>query len=263
MIRELLARHDLRPKKALGQHFLADPNLVERIVRTASLGPQSRVVEVGAGTGTLTAALAKTGRRVLAYEIDVELAPVLGETVGGLGNVEVRYEEATPAVLAAALEGDKWTLVANLPYNVGTPLLLDLLRTVPGVERFVVMVQREVADRLVAGPGSKTYGIPSVAAQLRSDVLLAFGVPPQVFVPPPQVESAVVVLNRIDSPAAVDRAEELAAAAFNQRRKMMRRSLAGILDDAGHVLAEAGIDPRARPEDLEPQAFVRLAEVAS
>ncbi len=259
-VRELLSRHGHRPNKALGQHFLVDPNVVDRIVRTAAVGPGDRVVEVGAGTGTLTRALAATGATVVAFEIDRHLEPVLREALSGVA-VDLRFAEATAATLASALGEGPWVMVANLPYNVGTPLLLDVLRDVPAVSRFVVMVQREVADRLAAGPGSRTYGLPSVVAGLRARVSAAFGVSREVFVPPPDVDSAVVVLDRVEPPPHVGRAETLAAAAFGQRRKMLRRSLATVLPDAVALLEAAGIDPAARPEMLTPEDFVRLAAV--
>ncbi len=257
-VRDLLERHRHRPRKRLGQHFLADPNLVERIVRTAGVGPGDRVVEIGAGTGTLTRALAATGAAVVAYEIDRGLEPVLAETLGD-STADVRFEDATKVDLAAALRGGPWTLVANLPYHVGTPLLLDVLRHVPQVTSMVVMVQREVADRLTAGPGSRTYGLPSVVAQLHAVVRFGFPVPAAVFVPEPGVDSAVVTLVRVEPPAPAERAVQLAAAAFNQRRKMLRRSLAGALEDVGPLLARAGIDPTARAEDLAPEDYVHLA----
>jgi len=257
-MRDLLARYHHRPNKSLGQHFLADPNLVDRIVRTAGVGVGDRVVEVGAGTGTLTRALAATGAHVVAYEIDRHLAPLLEEALDGTA-VEIRFEEATVAALRTGLGDGPWVMVANLPYNVGTPLLLDTLRTVPAVVRFVVMVQREVADRLGAEPGSRTYGLPTVVAGLRSRITVAFAVGREVFVPPPDVDSAVVVLERVEPPAGVERAEALAAAAFGQRRKMLRRSLATVLADATAILDAAGIDPAARPETLAPLDFVRLA----
>ncbi len=258
-IRDLLERHRHRPRKRLGQHFLADPNLVDRIVRTTGIEPGGLVVEIGAGTGTLTRALTEAGARVVAYEIDRGLEPVLAESLRG-SSAEVRFEDATRVDLAAALAGGPWTLVANLPYNVGTPLLLDILRRVPQVTRMVVMVQREVADRLTAEPGSKIYGLPSVVARLHAEVRFGFAVPASVFFPSPEVESAVVKLVRREPPERVERAIELAAAAFGQRRKMLRRSLAAATDDVGSLLTRAGIDPEDRAEDLAPEDFVRLAE---
>jgi 16S rRNA (adenine1518-N6/adenine1519-N6)-dimethyltransferase len=256
---ELLERHGRRPRKSLGQHFLADPNIVDRIVRLAGVGPDDRVVEIGAGTGTLTRALAATGSRVVAYEIDASLEPLLREAVAGLGSVEVRIADALEVDLAAELADGPWTLVANLPYNVGTPLLLDLLRDVVAITRFVVMVQREVADRLTALPGSKQYGIPSVVAGLYANVQFGFRVPPQVFVPPPDVESGVVILERRRPPPEAPSAEALAQAAFRQRRKMIRRSLATVLTDPESVLAAAGVDATLRAEDLAVADYVAIA----
>ncbi len=261
-IKSLLESHGIRPKRSLGQNFLADPNLVDRIVRTAGVAAGDRVVEVGAGTGTLTRALATAGASVIAYEIDGRLLPVLHDVVAGL-SVELRGEDVTRVDLGEALPGGPWTMVANLPYNVGTPLVLDVLRRVPKVTRLVVMVQREVAERFTAEPGSKIYGLPSVIVRLHAEASLAFTVPPEVFFPAPEVESAVVELDRIASSPLADRAIELAAVAFQQRRKMLRRSLANAVPDATAVLAEAGIDETARPEDLAADDFLRLAEVAT
>lgn len=259
-IRSLLERHGIRPKRSLGQNFLADPNLVDRIVRTAAVGRGDQVVEVGAGTGTLTRALAETGAAVVAYEVDVRLMPVLGEVLAGL-DVDVRLEDVTDSDLAAVLAGGPWTMVANLPYNVGTPLVLEVLRHVSVVRRLVVMVQREVADRFVAAPGSKSYGLPSIVTGLNAEARMAFTVPPDVFFPVPEVESAVVELRRIGAPPLSEQAIELAGVAFQQRRKMLRRSLAGTLPDAAAALAAAGIAETARPEELSPAQFVALAEV--
>jgi len=254
----LLERHDLRPRKALGQHFLIDPNTTRRIVDAAGVGPGDRVVEVGAGVGTLTRALAATGARVVAYEVDERLRPLLTETLHGL-DVDVRFTDAARRGLD--LDGGPWTMVANLPYNVGTPLLLDLLTGTPLITRFVVMLQREAVERLAAGPGSKTYGLPSVVARLHGTVSVAFRVPATVFLPRPDVESAVVVIDRTDPHPLAAEAIALAAAGFGQRRKMLRRSLAGVVADAAGALEAAGIDPTARAEDLGVDAFVRLAEV--
>lgn len=258
-IRELLARHDLRPRKHLGQHFLADPNVVERIVRLAGVGTGDRVLEVGAGTGTLTIGLAATGARVVALEVDRELRSLLTEALDGIDNVDLRFEDVLEADLNSLLDGDDWTMVANLPYNVATPVIVETLRNVPQVKRLVVMVQKEVADRLVAAPGSSAYGVPTVSVALRAAAERAFTVGPQVFVPTPEVESAVVVIERTRVDPLADRAEALAAAAFNQRRKMLRRSLAKVLSDPVSTLRRAGIDPEARAENLAPEDYLRLA----
>ncbi|MGH8914893.1 MAG: 16S rRNA (adenine(1518)-N(6)/adenine(1519)-N(6))-dimethyltransferase RsmA [Acidimicrobiia bacterium] len=257
-IAALLANHGLSPSRRLGQHFLADANITRRIVALAGVGPGEQVVEVGAGTGTLTRALAGTGAHVVAYEIDPGLLPVLEEVTTGF-DVQLRSLDVTSSDLATDLGGGMWVMVANLPFNVGTPLLLDALRRVPRIQRFVVMVQREVAERLVAGPGSRQYGLPSVVAGIHARGNLAFRVPPQVFYPSPKVDSAVVALDRVPAPANADRAIEIAAAGFNQRRKMLRRSLAGLFDDPVSSLEGAGLDPTSRAEDLSPADYLRLA----
>jgi len=260
-IKELLARHDVHPRRSLGQNFLCDPNLVGRIVRTAGIGPGDQVVEVGAGTGTLTRALAATGATVIAYEVDERLQPVLAEVLAGT-DVSARIEDVTRADLDAALPPGEWLMVANLPYNVGTPLVLDVLRRVDRVTRLVVMVQKELADRFLAPPGSKAYGLPSIVVALHATATLAFPVSPSVFFPIPGVDSAVMDIRRRSAPDRAEAALELASAAFQQRRKMLRRSLSGVLPDAVAALAAAGIDGTARPEELAPADFLRLAEVA-
>ena len=253
----LLRGHDIEPRKRLGQNFLIDPNIIRKIVALAAVGADDRVLEVGAGTGTLTRELAATGATVVAYEIDGRLRPVLGEVLEGMENVEVRFADAA----AADFPGERWTVVANLPYNVSTTLLLDWLQAGSQPERFVVMVQREVADRLTAGPGSRTYGIPSVITRLYGSPVLAFTVPPAVFYPRPEVDSAVVDIPRRVPPRHAATAVRLASAAFGQRRKMLRRSLVGTLADPESMLAAAGIDPHRRPEELDIDEFLALAEV--
>jgi len=257
----LLATHGVRPSKDLGQHFLIDPNLVRKIVLAAEVWPGDRVLEIGAGAGTLTRGLAATGARVLAYEVDARLRPVLEEALAGLSGVEIRYADAA-GIDPAEFAGEEWVVVANLPYHIGTPLLLRLLREAPGITRFVVMLQREAVERLAAEPGSRVYGLPSVVAQLHGTVKIAFRVPPTVFLPPPPVESAVAVIRRRPAHPSTERAISLAAAAFGQRRKMLRRSLAPVLADPAAVLAAAGLAATRRAEDLAPGDYLRLAEVA-
>lgn len=254
----LLTRHGLTPTHHLGQHFLADPNITRKIVSVANVGRQSKVVEVGAGTGTLTRALVETGAHVLSYEIDERLRPVLAETLDGF-EVDLRFEDAARVDLAPTLEGSDWVMVANLPYNVGTPVVLETLRRVTQVTRFVVMVQKEVARRFVAAPGTPDYGLPSVIARIHSRASLVFPVPPQVFYPPPRVESAVVVMTRVTAPQGAERAIELARAGFGQRRKMLRGSLASVVDDPVALLKGAGIDPTSRAEELSASDYLRLA----
>ncbi len=258
-IRSLLAEYGLRPNQSYGQNFLVDPNVIRRIVRLADVSSRSSVVEIGGGTGTLTGALAATGARVVVYEIDAGLVRVLEDTLGDRPNVEIRHEDAGQVDLHGELADGPWSLVANLPYNVGTGIILDALRHAPDITRFVVMVQREVADRLLADPGSRAYGIPSVVTALHSSGSVAFTAPPSVFYPTPPVDSTVVELVRRSAPDGAERAIEIATAAFGQRRKMLRRSLAGIVPDTVPVLERCGIDPTLRPEELSPGDFVTIA----
>ncbi|HSM01332.1 MAG TPA: 16S rRNA (adenine(1518)-N(6)/adenine(1519)-N(6))-dimethyltransferase RsmA [Acidimicrobiia bacterium] len=255
--RALLERHGVRLKSSLGQHFLAEPNTVRRIVEISGVGHGSQVLEIGAGAGTLTRALADTGASVIAYEVDEGLEPVLDEVVGDAA--EIRFEDAASVDFGSVLPGGEWTLVANLPYNVGTPILLTMLREVPRVTRFVVMLQKEAVDRLAAAPGSKTYGVPSVIVALHGSIDVVLRVPPHLFVPRPKVESAVALIDRLPADPASERAIQIAAAAFGQRRKMVRASLRRVFADPSEVFAEAGIDPTARAEDLAPADFLRLA----
>lgn len=256
--RALLRRHGVRLRKSLGQHFLGEPNVIRKIVRVADVGPGSNVVEVGAGAGTLTRALADAGARVIAYEIDEALRPVLAETVGD--RAEIRFADAAAIDFAAELDGVGWALVANLPYNVGTPIVLDVLRRVPAIERIVVMLQREAVQRLAAAPGSKTYGLPSVVVALHGEIEVPLRVAPHLFVPRPRVESAVAVIRRRPADPGADRAIDLAATAFRQRRKMIRSSLRDVVTE--DALRAAGLDPTRRAEQLAPEDFLRLAAVA-
>jgi 16S rRNA (adenine1518-N6/adenine1519-N6)-dimethyltransferase len=260
-IAELLKRHGLRPRHMLGQHFLADANVTRRIVAAAAVGPGSRVIEIGAGTGTLTVALADAGAHVVAYEVDPGLEPILREVTAGR-DVDIRIEDATRVDFGAAFADPPWFLVANLPYNVGTGIVLDVLRTAPAVMTLVVMVQLEVAERMVAPEGHREYGLPSVVIGIHSAARILFQVPPQVFYPAPRVASAVVRLERKVPPPGAERAIELARAAFSRRRKMLRSSLASELGDPVAVLGSIGIDPTLRPEALAPADFLRLAKVA-
>ena len=256
--RALLERHAIRLRKDLGQHFLVEPNVVRRIVEIAGVAPGSRVLEIGAGAGTLTRALADAGADVVAYEIDVSLAPLLEETVGD--RAEIRFEDAASVDFDDSLPVGEWTVVANLPYNVGTPLVLDLLRKVPRITRLVVMLQLEAVERLAAGPGSKVYGLPSVVVALHGTIRVAMRVPPHLFVPAPPVESAIAVIERIEPAPEAEKAIAIATVAFNQRRKMLRSSLRHLV--SVEQLALAGIDPTARPEDLEAADFLAMARAA-
>lgn len=262
-VRDLLDRHGLTPSRALGQNFVVDPNTVRRIARLAGVGPGDAVVEIGPGLGSLTVALADTGADVLAVEIDRHLIPALHEVVDPLG-VTVVQADALTADWDALLAGhDRWVMVANLPYNVGTTIVLDLLEYVPKIERMLVMVQREVGERLAASPGGKDYGIPSVKVAYRARAEVVGVVPPTVFLPKPKVDSVLVQLTRhTEPPVSVDpdRMFELVHTAFGQRRKMLRRSLADrVAEDA---FVAAGIEPTARPEELSLDEWARLANAS-
>lgn len=257
-IKRLLADYGVRPQRHLGQHFLADPNIIDRIVLEADVAPGDRIIEIGAGTGTLTRALAAAGASVVAFEVDRSLRLLLQDVCADL-DVALRFEDALVADWPGEFGDGEWKLVANLPYNVGTPLLMDAVRGAGGIKRFVVMVQREVAQRLVAEPGSKEYGVPSVVAQLYSRPRIALRVAPTVFMPPPDVESAVVVLDRVVHHPLAEAAARLASTAFQQRRKMLRGSLSDLVDRDNFEAAE--VSPSARPEELSAADFLRLAEV--
>jgi 16S rRNA (adenine1518-N6/adenine1519-N6)-dimethyltransferase len=266
-LRALAERHGIRPKRSLGQHFLIDPNLARAIAADAEVGPGDRVVEIGAGLGSLTRALAESGAEVLAVEVDPSLIPALEESVLGLDRVRVLHSDATDPEWQDALEGDGWVLAANLPYNVATHVVLDTLRDVPRVRRLVVMVQREVGERLVAGPADRAYGIPSLRVAYRAEGTVVRRVPPSVFWPRPKVESVIVRLTRrAEAPVAVDEGRLWAVvdAGFAERRKTMRNALRRLGVDgeiADDLLAGAGVDPSARAETLSLEEFARIAEV--
>ena len=225
------------------------------------------MVEIGAGLGSLTLALAETGASVRAVEVDSGLARALREVVAeaGVRGVEVVEGDASTLDFSEVLRGsDRWMLVANLPYNIATPLVLDLLRDVGAIETMVVMVQREVGERLAAPPGSRVRGIPSVLVERRGTARVLARIPASVFRPRPKVESVVVRIERhpgleqTSLPPETDaRFELLVRAGFGQRRKMLRRSLAGLVGSEG--FAAAGVDPAARPEVLTLDQWIGLA----
>src|SRR5207237_2661853 len=210
-----------------GQNFVVDANTVRRIARLARVGPGDRVIEVGAGLGSLTLALAETGAAVTAVETDRHLVPLLRSVVADAG-VEVVEADAMRLDWPRLLGDGPWVLVANLPYNVATPLVLDVLEGAPAIERMLVMVQREVAERLAAAPGDQARGAVSAKVSYWATARMVGRVPPSVFVPQPRVESALVELTRHPSPpvdAARERPFALIDAGFGHRRKMLRRSL--------------------------------------
>ncbi|HUR51001.1 MAG TPA: 16S rRNA (adenine(1518)-N(6)/adenine(1519)-N(6))-dimethyltransferase RsmA [Mycobacteriales bacterium] len=264
-VRQLAAQLGIRPTKQLGQNFVVDPNTVRRIVRTAEVGPDDVVLEVGPGLGSLTLGLLPVVRRVVAVEIDPALARRLPETVaerepGLVDRLEVVEQDA---LRLDTVPGEPPTaFVANLPYNVAVPVLLRLLEKLPSLQRGLVMVQAEVADRLAAPPGSRTYGVPSVKAAWYADVRKAGAVGRNVFWPAPNVDSGLVAFTRREPPG-TDRAGTFAVvdAAFAQRRKTLRAALAGWAGSAAAAeerLRAAGIDPSARGETLAVADFARL-----
>jgi 16S rRNA (adenine1518-N6/adenine1519-N6)-dimethyltransferase len=259
-IRELLARHGVRPSKALGQNFLVDENTARRIVRLAELHPGERVVEVGPGVGSLTISLADEGVHVCAIEIDRHLLPILEEVVAGRA-VEVVHDDALKVDWAARLGSEPWVMVANLPYNIAATVVVRALEVAPMIERMLVMVQREVGERLAAGAGDDAYGAVSVKVAYYADAKVVGTVSPNVFEPKPNVESALVRLVRHASPPVTvdaDRMFDLVRAGFATRRKTLRNTLAGRVDAAG--FARARVDPQARAETLSLADWARLAD---
>jgi 16S rRNA (adenine1518-N6/adenine1519-N6)-dimethyltransferase len=266
-IRELAARLGVTPTKRLGQNFVHDPNTVRRIVAAAGLTALDVVLEVGPGLGSLTLGLLPVAAHVHAVEIDFRLAAALPETAGHAANLTVRRADAL-RIAAGDLDPAPTALVANLPYNVAVPVVLHLLAELPSLRSGLVMVQKEVADRLVAGPGSKIYGVPSVKLAWHAQARAAGRVPPAVFWPAPNVDSGLVAFERRDPPAGAPRTAVFAVvdAAFAQRRKTLRAALAGFAggpEQAEALLIAAGVDPRARGEALSVEQFAAIAGAAA
>jgi 16S rRNA (adenine1518-N6/adenine1519-N6)-dimethyltransferase len=268
-VRELAERLEVRPTKQWGQNFVVDANTVRKIVRVAGVGPKDVVVEVGPGLGSLTLALLPVVKHVTAVEVDPRLAGALEETVRTLqpDNADKLRLVAADALTVTKLPGpDPTALVANLPYNISVPVVLSFLQHFPSIERVLVMVQLEVAERLAARPGSKVYGVPSLKAAWYTDVELAGRVGRNVFWPAPNVDSGLVSLRRRKPPKTTASREDVFRcidAAFLQRRKSLRAALAswaGSADAAEQALVTAGIDPRTRGEQLDITAFARIAE---
>jgi 16S rRNA (adenine1518-N6/adenine1519-N6)-dimethyltransferase len=272
-VREVLDEHGLRPSRALGQNFVVDANTLHRIARLAGVGPGSDVIEIGAGLGALTLALAETGAQVTAVEVDRGLVPLLRAQVESHG---VRIVEADALTLdwdellgagAPDAGAPSWAMVANLPYNVAVPVVLRVLDEAPSIRSMLVMVQREVGERLAAGPGDKAYGAVSVKVAYHATARVVGRVPASVFVPRPAVESVLVRLERRPE-VAVDpdvvpapRLFEIVRAGFGHRRKMLRQSLSSVVPP--EAFTAAGIDPEARAENLSVQDWGRLAMCAS
>ena len=283
-LRTLLDEHGLRANKALGQHFLADPNTARRIARLAEIGPGDRVLEIGPGLGSLTLALVETGAHVLALELDRRIAAVLKEVVRdalALANDGDLDASGVAVVVGDALELDidsllveadpqarEWVSVSNLPYNVAAPIVIRVLEAVPRITRLLVMVQREVAERLVAAPGTRAASAVSAKVAYYASARIVGAVSPAVFVPKPRVDSALVRFDRRATPPVVvpssDALFDLVRAGFAQRRKMLRRSLRPVLGERTDVVLEdAGVAPTARAETLTLDDWAALARTAA
>ena len=268
-LRRLADEVGLRPTKRLGQNFVHDPNTVRRIVAASGVTAEDEVVEVGPGLGSLTLALLETARGVTAVEVDPALADRLPRTAAEQAPEfadRLRVVAGDALRLTAEDFGSPTTLVANLPYNVAVPIVLHLLAELPSLRRGLVMVQSEVAERMAAGPGSRTYGVPSAKAAWFAEVRRAGPVPRGVFWPVPNVDSGLVSLTRVDPPSAAvprERVFEVVDAAFAQRRKTLRSGLAGWAGSAARaerLLRAAGVDPGSRGEQLAVADFARIAE---
>ncbi len=267
---ELLEAAGASPRRARGQNFVVDPNTIRKIVRLADVAPGDHVLEIGPGLGSLTFALAEAGAVVTAVEVDPAMVQVLTDELARVHVEEPEVAQRITLHQADALSADwkrllasanSWTLVANLPYNIATPLIADLLDTVPVIERMLVMVQAEVGERLCAHVGDDAYGAVSVKVASWATARVVATVPPTVFLPRPRVTSALVAINRHAEPAVppdVDRDAvfRLVRAGFGQRRKMLRRSLDGLV--TFDEFERAQVAPTARAEELSLDDWVRL-----
>ena len=260
-IRELLDRYDVRLKKRLGQNFVIDPNTIRKVVDIARLDPDHHVLEIGAGAGSLTVALAGAVRRVTAIEIDERMQPILEEVLRGVANVDLHFEDVKDLDLGSF---GATNVVANLPYNVAAGTVLQVLEQAPEVAEAAVLTQREVGERLAAAPGTGAYGLTSVLLAFHGEAEVAGSVSRNAFFPVPRVDSVIVSVHRRAVPD-VDAGSfyAIAKAAFGQRRKTLRQalaSLAGSPAKAETALLAAGIDPSRRAEEIDLAGFVRVAE---
>lgn len=262
-VHRLLEEHGLHARRELGQNFVADPNTVRRIAELSRVGPGDHVVEIGPGLGSLTLALVETGAKVVAVEVDAGLAEAASEVLGD--SAEVIEADARDLDWDTIHPGaDEIHVVANLPYNIGTSLVIDILAGVPRVRTLTVLVQTEVAERFGASPGTSAYGIPSVMVALYGTAELVARVPATVFVPKPKVESALARIVRHDQPPTDVSHEALATvvrAGFGQRRKMIRRSLKPLIDE--EALVSLGLDPTVRAEELSLLDWATIAEAVA
>lgn len=262
-IRELAAKLDLNPSKGLGQNFVIDGNTCQKIVRQVEITEGDVALEIGPGLGSLTLAILESGAPLIAVEIDKRLATQLPETVKAHNSKADLTVINQDALTVTELPKDPTVLVANLPYNVSVPVILNLLERFPSLREGVVMVQAEVADRLAAKPGSKDYGVPSLKGAWWADLYLAGTISRNIFWPVPNVDSKLVYFKRhepLGDEALRLRVFALIDAAFSQRRKMIRSAMSSVLgNDAAEIISSAGIDPTLRGEALDIAAYCEIA----
>lgn len=254
-----------RPRKRFGQHFLVDAQIIERLVRAIAPRPGERLLEIGPGEGVLTRPLLASGAQVIAVELDRDLAATLADRLGQPSGLEVIQEDILKADIALLAGGQALRVVGNLPYNISTAILFHLFDHLPMISDMHFMLQKEVVDRLVAGPGGRDYGRLSVMAGFFCQIDWLFDVPAEAFRPPPKVVSAIVRLRpkslSTEDLQLLPRLDAVVRQAFGQRRKTLRNSLRPLLGEAEIVAAE--VDPGMRPERLSLDAFLRLAWATS
>ncbi len=259
----ILKRHSILPSRSLGQNFVIDPNTIRKVVRVAELQQVDQILEIGAGLGSLTSEFSEA-KKIVAIEFDRYLIPALNETLeraAMIERTEILHEDAMNInwhEFFSTRPGD-WKMVSNLPYNIASPLLLNLLDHAPQVTKLVVMVQREVGERFAAEVGTSSYGIPSVKAQYWADVSIVGRIPPNVFFPAPKVDSVLLEFSRRRNvePVELGVLWRLVQTGFGQRRKMLRKSLRKLVETQDFV--RAGIDPTLRPQDLNIEDWISLA----
>lgn len=265
-VQYIIRRFRLHLKHRLGQNFLISPGVVRAIAQAAELGEGTPVIEIGPGIGTLTQALARTGAEVTAFEIDETLAPVLAHTMEPYPNVRILYQDVLKADLETVLGDRTWHAAANLPYYITTPILLYLIQKVAPISLFVFMMQKEVAERIMAEPGTKAYGALTLAVQYYCTVERVMDIPPTAFVPRPAVTSTVLKMRRREAPAVAVSDEtaffQLIKMGFGQRRKIFANAMknGGILEALGvQILERAGVDGKRRGETFSMEEYARLA----
>lgn len=272
--REIIQKHGFTFKKSFGQNFLTDTNILTKIVDAADLGPEVGVIEIGPGIGALTEYIARRAKKVVAYEIDPRLIPILEETLVGYPNVKVIHQDILKADVATMIAEElsdckEIAVVANLPYYITTPILMGLIEKRLPIDRYVTMMQKEVAQRLSANPGTKDYNALSIAVQYFTDAKIALTVPKTVFIPAPNVDSAVVRLDRRIEPAVKVPDEtyfmELVHGAFRQRRKTLHNNLSQYFShlpkaEVSELLESVDIEPSRRAETLSIEEFGRLSQ---